>query len=364
MKKNLIIFMPSIEKGGVEKNLFIVSNYLAKKHDYVSLITISKKFKSKFDKSINFITLSSKYWDNCGRRFKFLLSFFLLIIEILKNKNTVVFSFQANIYTIFICKIFSIKNIVRCNSSPTGWSKNFIKIILYKYFLNKADKVMVNSLEFKNELKKRFKVNSTCIYNPLNIKEIIKKSKFKSKKLFNSKKKFKILNIGRCTEQKDQITFLKAIKIIEKLIPLEAVIIGEGPLKKKLEYYLKLNNLNTKVSFKNFTENPYPYLKQSDLFVLSSRYEGLPNVLLESIALQKISISSSCPTGPKEILLNGKGGFLFKVGNYEELSKKILFCYKNKSKCNKIIKKSYLNLKRFDYEKNLNKYFKLVSNFL
>ena len=165
--------------------------------------------------------------------------------------------------------------------------KNFIKIILYKYFLNKADKVMVNSLEFKNELKKRFQVNSTCIYNPLNINELIKKSKFKSKKLFNSKKKFKILNIGRCTEQKDQITFLKAIKIIEKLIPLEAVIIGEGPLKKNLEYYLKLNNLNTKVSFKNFTENPYPYLKQSDLFTLSSRYEGLPNVLLESIALQK-----------------------------------------------------------------------------
>ena len=115
-----------------------------------------------------------------------MLSLFLLIKEILKNKNTLVFSFQANIYTIFICKLFSIKNIVRCNSSPTGWSKNFLKQFLYKFFLNKADKVMVNSKEFKKELKKRFNVNSVCIYNPLDTKEILTNPKF-HQKIFRNK---------------------------------------------------------------------------------------------------------------------------------------------------------------------------------
>ena len=62
MKKKIIIFMPSIEGGGVEKNLFIISNYLAKKINNVTLISISKKYKNKFTKSINFKTLDSLIW--------------------------------------------------------------------------------------------------------------------------------------------------------------------------------------------------------------------------------------------------------------------------------------------------------------
>ena len=69
-------------------------------------------------------------------------------------------------------------------------------------------------------------------------------------------------------------------------------------------------------------KNPYPIIKETDLFILSSRYEGLPNVLLESLALEKMVISSNCRTGPKEILLNGKGGLLFEVGDYNNYIKK------------------------------------------
>jgi len=84
MKKKLIIFMPSIEGGGVEKNLFLVSNYLCKKLNNVALITVSKKFKNKFNSSIELISLTSNFWDNLSRRSKYFLSIFLLIKEILK----------------------------------------------------------------------------------------------------------------------------------------------------------------------------------------------------------------------------------------------------------------------------------------
>lgn len=355
--------MPSIEQGGVEKNLFIVSNYLSKKFKNISVITISKKFKSRFNKSINFISPRSNIWNSSGRRFKFLISLYLLVKEILKNKNTLVFSFQANIYTIFICKIFSIKNIIRCNSSPSGWSQNFFKKLLYKFFLNKADKVMVNSKEFKRELKNKFNTNADCIYNPLNIKQIVKKSKISSKKIFK-KKSLKILNIGRCTEQKDQITLLKSLKNIKNKIDFHAVIIGEGPLRKGLENYVKKNNLEKQISFENFKKNPYPYIKQCDLFILSSKYEGLPNVLLEATVLRKFIISSSCPTGPKEILLNGNGGLLFNVKRYKQLSRKITYFFNNKSKCKLMSKKLFKQLYRFDYEKNLKKYYHLINNYL
>ena len=132
MKKKLIIFMPSIEGGGVEKNLFLVSNFLIKKIENVSIITISKKYKKKFNNDIEFITLSSIIWDKLSRKFKYFLSIFLLIREILKNKNIIVFAFQANIYCIIVCKLFSIKVIARSNSAPAGWSRNTLKRVIFK----------------------------------------------------------------------------------------------------------------------------------------------------------------------------------------------------------------------------------------
>ena len=86
----------------------------------------------------------------------------------------------------------------------------------------------------------------------------------------------------------------------------------------------------------------------------------MPNVLLEAIVLNKFVISSNCPTGPKEILLNGKGGLLFKVGDHIDLSNKILYYLKNKSKSKKMLNLSKKSLHRFDYKSNLDKYYELV----
>ena len=95
-------------------------------------------------------------------------------------------------------------------------------------------------------------------------------------------------------------------------------------------------------------------MAKSDLFVLTSLYEGLPNVLLESMVLKKYIISSNCPTGPSEILNKGKYGELFPVKNYRDLSKKIFMYAKNKSKYKKKILDAYKSLKRFDKEKIVN----------
>ena len=362
MNKKVLIFMPSIEGGGVEKNLFIVSNFLTKKFSELALITISKKYKRKFNKSIEFISFSSDIWDKCGRRFKYLLSIYLLVKEIIKSKNLTVFSFQANVYCIIICRLFRVKIISRSNSAPHGWSKNFVKRFIFKKILNLADKVMVNSIQFKKDIKKNFKVDAVCIYNPLNVSEIKKKSKKKSRKIFSTNCKLKILNIGRFVDQKDQITLLKSLKIVKQFMDFEAVIIGQGVLRSKLEDYIIKNNLKENVKLVNFVENPYNLIKQSELFILSSKYEGLPNVILESLVLKKFIISSDCPTGPKEILLNGKGGLLFKVGDSKQLARKIIFYVKNKNKINNLLKIATNNLNRFDYRKNLEKYYKLISS--
>tara|TARA_B100001121_G_scaffold149128_1_gene130575 strand:+ start:1064 stop:2152 length:1089 start_codon:yes stop_codon:yes gene_type:complete len=362
MKKKVIIFMPSIEGGGVEKNLFIISNYLASRVKKLSLITISKKYKKRFKKPIRFISPSSETWDKLGRRIKYFLALIFLIREISLDRDVTVFSFQANIYCIIICKIFSVRVISRSNSAPIGWSKNSIKKIIFKYFLKKADKTIVNSMEFKKDLKKEFNVNAKCIYNPLDKNEIYKMSKINYKKYFKSKKKLRILNIGRFTEQKDQITLLRSLNYLKNKINFEAIIVGKGIEKKNLLNFIKENDLEKNVCILNFLNNPYPIIKETDLFVLSSKYEGLPNVLLEALVLKKMIISSNCRTGPNEILLNGKGGLLFNVGDHIQLYKKILYYVKNKKKCNRMVKIGMKNLNRFEKKKNLEKYLHFITS--
>lgn len=363
-KNKLVIFMPSIEGGGVEKNLFIISNYLSKKIKGISLITASKECNNKF-KGIKIINPQLNFGSS--RKSKYYSCFLELFKLLLKKEKFVVFAFQANLYCIIICKIFRTRIVIRSNSSPSGWSKNYLKSLIFEKLLKLSDKIIVNSIDFKKELKKKFNVNSECIYNPLNKNEIIKKSKQIIKFNFfkkSKKKLLKIINIGRIVDQKDQITLLKSLNILKKenRLHFKALIMGRGSNKKFLDQYIKANNLQNCVKIIDFQINPYPYLHNSDLFILTSKFEGLPNVLLEAISLKKFVISTNCPTGPREILNNGKGGILFKIGDYEQLSEKIKEFCANRSKYNKKIIYAYKQLKRFDLRKNLKKYETIVNN--
>ena len=202
-----------------------------------------------------------------------------------------------------------------------------------------------------------------CIYNPLNKHELSQKNQNKIKKIFKESNKLKILNIGRFVDQKDQITFLRALNLIKDKIEYEAILVGRGKDKAMLKSYINKNKLNKKIKLVDFVENPYPFIRETEILILSSKYEGLPNVLLEAQVLKKFIISSNCPTGPREILLNGKGGLLFKVGDFKELANKILYYKKNKKKLSKLVNFGYKKLHRFDYDLNLKKYLELVQKF-
>ena len=134
-------------------------------------------------------------------------------------------------------------------------------------------------------------------------------------------------------------------------------------MKDKLKKKIDELNLNKNVIIMGWTENTQKFLKNAKIFVLSSLYEGLGNVLIDSINYDVPCISTDCFSGPREILLNGKGGFLVKNNDVVDLSNKMKFCisnYKLAIKKNNISKKY---LKRFltidrvrEYEKYLLKF--------
>ena len=152
------------------------------------------------------------------------------------------------------------------------------------------------------------------------------------------------------------MTLLKSIKNIDNV---ELIIIGYGSQEKKLKDFIEKNMLENKVRILKNISNPYPFFKIADLFILSSVYEGFPNVLTEAIMLKVPIISSNCKSGPSEILMKKKGPQIFKKENYIDLRKKILSHFRNEKIICSRQKNLYISLKRFDQKLILNQYDKV-----
>jgi glycosyltransferase involved in cell wall biosynthesis len=133
-----------------------------------------------------------------------------------------------------------------------------------------------------------------------------------------------IVGVGRLTRQKDFPTLLQAFALVCRKQPSRLVIFGEGRGRAELvEMALQLG-VQERVDFPGFVPNPYKYLQRASLFVLSSAWEGSPNVLTEALSLGIPVVATDCPSGPREILQNGLVAPLVPVGNPEKLATAML----------------------------------------
>lgn len=325
MNTVLNFYFPSIEKGGLEKNVFSLINSLANKKHEINFYTYkdntnSKEYKNKFyfHKKINVITANFIPGIN-NRYIKYILCFIRLFMSLFFQKGIIV-SFQGNVLPIIAAKIMRRKIIIRCNTAPSKYVNNIFKKFFFKFFYSLADLILVTSYDFKKEIKKYFDLSSELHRQSLNILEIKKKSKEKIK--FNFFKKFnglKIINIGRLTYQKDQMTLLKAFSKLLKYRKAKLLMLGSGDDESYLKNFINKKKIAQYVKIISYTSNPFKYIAISDVKVLSSRFEGSPNILLETGCLKKLIISSNCKVGPRETLQSGRGGILFKVGAHDQL---------------------------------------------
>jgi glycosyltransferase involved in cell wall biosynthesis len=132
-----------------------------------------------------------------------------------------------------------------------------------------------------------------------------------------------ILAVGRLTKQKDFPTLIQAFSQVVRTRPARLLILGEGPDRSALEALVKQLDLEDVIALPGFVENPYAYMSQASLYVLSSRWEGLPTVLIEALYCGLPIIATDCPSGPREILADGRHGQLIPVGDIAALVKAI-----------------------------------------
>jgi glycosyltransferase involved in cell wall biosynthesis len=188
---------------------------------------------------------------------------------------------------------------------------------LAKWFYPWADGIIAVSGGVADDLAQLIKIpreRIQVIYNPIVTPELFDKSKaLLVHPWFKSGEPPVLLAVGRLTVQKAFDVLIRAFAQVRKDHQVRLLILGEGEERTALETMIREYDMEEDISMPGFILNPYPYMAHAAAFVLSSRWEGLPTVLVEAMALGAPIISTDCPSGPREILLDGKYGQLVPV---------------------------------------------------
>ncbi len=248
----------------------------------------------------------------------------------------------------------------------SGKSTPFAKFLLkaaVNIFYNRADVLIGVSKGVSHNLKHDFNLSKdvVTIYNGIATPNETKiTERITGIKPRNNKKI--IITITRLVEQKDNENLIEAFNLLQnKLSGSKLWILGDGSKKSDLESLVKKYRLQKKVTFFGWVRNPKEYLLKSSLFVLSSKREGLPYVLLEAMKYGLPVISTDSPYGPREILDNGKYGTLVPVGKPDTMSKAIHRILTDAQKYNYYSKKSIERSNFFSVSKMLEEYKKIFT---
>ena len=357
MRVILYIFNPYPAVGGADSTILKFVNSLDFKKYH--LIYFSLRPVKNINKKVKYIVLNSN---------SVFFSFLKIKKIILKNdscKKQIFFSMQyfVNVFTLFFLrKIKNLKIFIYEINHPIelDFSKNIIEFIkkkIIKIFAKNlyasADIVAANSKELGKDLFLLIKKKVEIIFNPC-----FKKVTISKKKLFS--KKIRILNISRFEYQKDHLTLLKGINESKFKNNIQLNLVGYGSKKKEIIDYINKNNINCKIHEKN-TNLSYFYLS-NDIFVYSSIYDGLPTVMVEAASYCMPIISSKFKSGAKEILGNGKFGYLFKIGDHKRLSQLLNNFIENPKPFYLKEKRCRKNLKKFLVKTNVNKFNSLLDS--
>lgn len=164
------------------------------------------------------------------------------------------------------------------------------------------------------------------IYNPILTEKLYRKAAMPVNHpwLIPTRDWLTVVAVGRLTEQKDYRTLLRAVADIARRRPVRLMVLGQGEQLVELRSLSEALGIGDIVEFSGFDPNPHRYVAAADVFALSSAWEGLPTVLIEALACDTPVVSTDCPSGPSEILANGRFGQLVPVGDITALADAIL----------------------------------------
>jgi glycosyltransferase involved in cell wall biosynthesis len=395
MKRKKVFFITEhLRMGGAEKVLIeVLQTINIKKYDIRLFIEnndgennffekdIPKNIPYTFLKSENWTRLSQKKMTKSGFQNKLYQK--IVYNLFIKHIDTLF----VWIYLILISRIYSIDILIDFNTNYTkhisfiaakkkiGWLHHSIlhakkekeKINTFGKRITRYDTLVAVSKEMQEELALLYpfiQEKLVFLYNPFHFKQIqtiaLDLSVFKIDGKRQLQEKYFIAVSRLETASKDYYTLLQAVQILKKRgIQEKLYIVGDGSDREKIEGWIQEMDLTDQVKLLGLQKNPYVWMKNAQFLVHSSKSEGLPTVLIEAMILGKYVISSDCPTGPKEILENGRIGTLVKVGDAVGFANAIEYQIKNPASA-EMLGKIEKSIQRFEASNVMKEYEKII----
>jgi len=341
-KAKICFFMPNFEIGGIEVSFKQLCNNFVPRVGKIDLVYCENTgpLRKDFHKKVNLVSLNAtrmipviwalkKYFD-IHQPDVFITSMYML-----GNASIIARFLSKSKPRIIIGARSSFSKIV---DNEQGFFQGKILRILSKILFPLSDKIIAVSIGVEKDLCKNLQITPNLIrtiYNPV-LDHRHEKSKLPLPDhdwYISTNKDYQILIcIGRLSIEKGFSEVISVISEIHDKYNLKLLLIGEGEQKTQLLDQIKALNLSQKIKIINFQQNYLSYLAHSDIFILNSKFEGLPAVLIEAMALNLKIVSSDCDFGPREILENGKYGILFPAEDRNALKKSILKSLESKKR--------------------------------
>lgn len=315
-----MFILPDLETGGAERIITTIANHLSRDRFEPKILLLRKQggYLSLVKEDVEIIDINT---ERIRHSLKPILG------EIYRRKPDIVFSGfgEVNAYLSLFIKLFPRTKFIARETNVVTEHVTRKEIKFFYKFYNNYQRIIAQSDDMMKDLTKNFNIKSNKIIkinNPVDF-EFIEQKLLKSEKPESFKYNYKnVVAIGNLSSRKGFDNLLKVFsRLKNENILLH--ILGDGKDKEillQMKDFLGLKN----VFFHGRQENPYQFLKFADLFVLSSRYEGFPNVLLEAGACGTYALANNCPGGINEIIQNQVNGEVSDIDNHEDFSQKIM----------------------------------------
>ena len=330
-QKRIAIFMPSLFGGGGQRSMVNLAHGMAESGYAVDLVLaqVEGPFLEEVRETVRIVDLKAS---------RAITSLPSLIRYLRRERPEALLSVfgYVNIIASWAWRLAGVPTRLLLNEQNTvseesgnasKWRGRLVPWLI-KRFYPWANGIIVVSHGVRDDMAQLTKIPKeriTVIYNPSVVrKEVLKKAQSPlDHPWFKEGQPPVLVAVGRLQIQKDFPTLLHAFAQVRKHRPARLLILGEGKERESLEALIKELELENDVSLPGFVMNPYAYMARASLFVLSSRWEGLPTVLIEALCCGTPVVSTDCPSGPREILKDGQYGQLVPVSDVDALARAI-----------------------------------------
>lgn len=373
--KTIAFFIPSIEGGGVERNLvnlcrgFLAIGYAAD----VLYCRATQAFHDQLPAGVRLVQLATPASIRLaqGRAGVSFAAQPALFRYLRNTPPSALIAMQSSAVAVWAWRLAGrpATLVVRESNTPTAAMQDLratARAVLWlkRWSYPQSDAVVANSQGAADDLARVLGVareRVEVVYNPTYDPSIAERARVPlDHPWFQAGQPPVVLGSGRLVPQKDFASLLRAFAQLRQKLPARLVIIGEGAERSALEQLACELGIAADLALPGFVANPYQYMARAAVFALSSRYEGLPNVLIEAAGLGLPIAAFDCPSGPREILLGGRAGVLAPLGDIAALAAGIGALLENRALADDLAVEGRRQIGRFSPQAGVGQYIEII----